>query len=171
MSFDTFTVTRFDPKTGKGYARQTASAKRSPLHQEPIGFSIKVGEGLTEYFDDGNGSYGIRIPSREIAQRVPEIGTSIRGGIALEFGDSTTALDEHGFPFLRNWFYQDQYDEVCSHVLSGIVRVLSDDEFDTTDETPEDDDAYGETPEDRESDDTDAAAEIDHGRRLEMYDS
>src|ERR1700733_4832573 len=47
MLYDQFTVTRFNTETGHGYLRQTANANRFPLRQEPIGFSTKIGEGMS----------------------------------------------------------------------------------------------------------------------------
>jgi len=133
MLYDQFVITHFDVTTGKGYARQTVNANRSPLRMEPIGFSTGIGKGTCEYTSSG----GIRIPSEEIAQRVPEIGTSIMGVIALDLGESTAELDEHGFPFLRNWFYKDQHDEVEAREL------VTDDDLMETDQDDYPDDDFG----------------------------
>lgn len=110
MLYDQFVITYFDVTTGKGYARQTVNANRFPLRTEPIGFSTGIGKGICESTNSG----GIRIPSEAIARRVPEIGEAIMGVIALALGDSTAELDEHGFPFLRNWVYKDQHDEAMA---------------------------------------------------------
>lgn len=151
--YDTFTVTRFDRTTGRGHAEQTSSTQGFPPHSERFSFSTGVGNGICEYFLASNDS-GIRIPSEKIAQRLPKVGTVIMGYIALGHNDRAIAIGEDGLPFLRNWFYKDQYDKAIAeyneaHSDPNDIESKSgpDDDYDALEENEHPDDDYVTTDE------------------------
>lgn len=152
MSYDQFVITHLDFNADYGFARQISSSDGSPSLW-PIGFTISyVAQAL--YAQDGS-VRGISIPQSVIRSYVPKIGDELLGVIAYDEANSI-AYDEHGYQFLRNWFYAAQRD-----IFGDLVSEFDfgpDDDHSGHDDYADDIDA-------------DSLAEIQHGRAHEMYNS
>ena len=179
MTYAEFVITHVNASGNYGHVRQLSSPD-GVVHMQQLGFDFEAVAQIVYDVDDNIRGYCI--PHEAIMARVPQIGDRILGIIARD-QSMNMAVDAHGVPFLRQWFYAQQRDlfkdvDLSANPYASFEDYDEEDESDDPNETDVvpmaptwDEPDWLDPDDDGYIDDPDDLAEIEHGRKHEMYNS